>query len=158
MNTLASDAFEGRQAGSRGGKAAAAYLRSELKALRESHLLPREQTQEFGAEYQNLLVLLPGSDDKLSREVIVVGAHYDHVGYGNSSNSRGPIGKIHNGADDNASGTSALLEMIEAFLPSKSLRRERYCLHSGTVRKPDCWGRSTGSLIRPSRCKTFASC
>ena len=45
----------------------------------------------------------------------MIGAHYDHVGRGNSRNSRGPIGQIHNGADDNASGTSALLELVDAF-------------------------------------------
>ena len=62
--------------------------------------------------------MLPGDDPSLEREVIVVGAHYDHVGYGKSSNSRGPHGQIHNGADDNASGTSAVLEIIEAFAKS----------------------------------------
>lgn len=115
VNTLACDAFEGREAGTRGGKAALAYLRSELKALRETVSLPREQTQEFGHEYQNLLLLFPGSDERLKQEVIVVGAHYDHVGYGKPSNSNGPFGQIHNGADDNASGASALLELIKAF-------------------------------------------
>jgi hypothetical protein len=115
VTTLAGDSLEGREAGARGGKAAAAYLRSELKRLREMYPVPREKTQEFGREFQNLLVLLPGSDPRLKLEVIVVGAHYDHVGYGNSTNSQGPIGHIHNGADDNASGTSALLELIEAF-------------------------------------------
>ena len=49
------------------------------------------------------------------RQVVIVGAHYDHVGYGTSRNSRGPIGYIHNGADDNASGTSGLLEVAQAF-------------------------------------------
>ena len=63
-------------------------------------------------------MLQPGDDPQLQDEVIVVGAHYDHVGYGNDSNSFGPIGKIHNGADDNASGTSVLLETIEAFANS----------------------------------------
>ena len=115
VNTLACDAFEGREAGTRGGKAALAYLRSELKTLREIVSLPREQTQEFGREYQNLLLLLPGSDEALKQEVIVVGAHYDHVGYGKPSNSNGPFGQIHNGADDNASGAAALLELIKAF-------------------------------------------
>jgi hypothetical protein len=113
--TLASDSLEGREAGSRGGKAASAYLRSVLRSLRESHRLPLEMTQEFGRDYQNLLVVIPGSDPALQHEVVVVGAHFDHVGFGKASNSRGPIGHIHNGADDNASGTSALLELIEAF-------------------------------------------
>ncbi len=124
--TLASDALEGREAGGRGGKAAAGYLRSVLKSIRQTYPLPLETTQEFGNDYQNLLLLLPGSDPVLQREVIVVGAHYDHVGYGKVSNSQGPIGQIHNGADDNASGTSAVLELIEAFAsqetrPARSL-------------------------------------
>ena len=54
----------------------------------------------------------------LEREVIVVGAHYDHVGYGRTDTSFGPVGKIHNGADDNASGIAMLLETIEAFAKS----------------------------------------
>ncbi len=120
VTTLASDAFEGREAGSRGGKAALAYLRSELKALRELGPLPREQTQEFNRECQNLLVLLPGSDETLKHEVIVIGAHYDHVGYGKPTNSHGPFGQIHNGADDNASGSAALMELIKAFLSLES--------------------------------------
>ena len=99
VSTLASDALEGREAGSRGGKAAAAYIRSELKALRVVRPIPRETSQEFGRDYQNLLLFLPGSDNRLMHEIIVVGAHYDHVGYGNSSNSQGPLGQIHNGAD-----------------------------------------------------------
>ena len=116
VTTLASDSLEGREAGARGGKAAVAYLRSVLKTMREtSRTLPVESTQEFGRDYQNLLVFLPGSDATLKHEVVVVGAHYDHVGFGKASNSRGPIGHIHNGADDNASGTAALLELIEAF-------------------------------------------
>jgi hypothetical protein len=62
-----------------------------------------------------VLGLLEGSDEKLRREVIVIGAHYDHVGFGTRKNSRGPVGRIHNGADDNASGTSAMMELAEAF-------------------------------------------
>ena len=126
VTTLASDSFEGREAGARGGKAAVAYLRSALKVIREKNGLPQETTQEFGRDYQNLLVFLPGSDETLKREIVIAGAHYDHVGYGKASNSHGPIGQIHNGADDNASGTAALLELIEAFSslpqrPSRSL-------------------------------------
>jgi Zn-dependent M28 family amino/carboxypeptidase len=59
----------------------------------------------------------------LKREVIVVGAHYDHVGYGSQSNSFGPWGYVHNGADDNASGISGLLEVIDAMLAAKPAPR-----------------------------------
>jgi hypothetical protein len=71
--------------------------------------------QPFGSGYQNLLGVLEGSDPELKNEYILIGAHFDHVGYGNSRNSNGPVGFIHNGADDNASGDAALLEVIEAF-------------------------------------------
>jgi len=47
--------------------------------------------------------------------VILLGAHYDHVGYGRQNNSFGPWGYIHNGADDNASGVAAVLEVIDAI-------------------------------------------
>ena len=45
----------------------------------------------------------------------MLGAHYDHVGYGRSNNSFGPVGYIHNGADDNASGVAGLLEVLDAL-------------------------------------------
>ncbi len=120
VSVLASDTFEGREAGSRGGKAASIYL---AKQLRKYELAGggtnKQYFQEFDHEYvnefRNVIGLLRGSDPELSQEFIVVGAHYDHVGYGNQTNSQGPIGYIHNGADDNASGTSGLLEVIEAF-------------------------------------------
>ncbi len=114
--TLASDAFEGRKAGANGGKAAAAYLQTELRKV--SGIKPAGTSswlQEFAPDYRNVLAVLPGSDPELSSEVIVIGAHYDHVGRGNVTNSNGPFGYIHNGADDNASGTAAVLELIDAF-------------------------------------------
>ncbi len=65
---------------------------------------------------QNVVGLLRGADPKLRDEVIVIGAHYDHVGIKN--------GRIFNGADDNASGTAGLLEIAEAFseMPIKPRR------------------------------------
>ena len=61
-----------------------------------------------------MLAILQGSDPKLRDQVIVVGAHYDHLGYGGRA-SLGPYGYIHPGADDNASGTAAVLELAKAF-------------------------------------------
>lgn len=114
--TLASDALEGREAGASGGRAAAAYLQTELGKV--DGLVGGGQpgwVQEFGSGYRNILAILPGSDPELRHETIIVGAHYDHVGRGNQFNSRGPFGQIHNGADDNASGAAALLELAKAF-------------------------------------------
>jgi Peptidase family M28/PDZ domain len=116
-SVLASDAFRGREMGTSGGEAAGAYLVGELR--KRTHVLPAapegDYFQPFLPNGRNILVRLPGNDPDLGREYIVIGAHYDHVGLGNARNSRGPIGQIHNGADDNASGASALLELVDAF-------------------------------------------
>ncbi len=113
---LADDALEGRAAGTRGGKAAAHYLETQLKAARLQPFGSRgSYLQPFSPNYQNLIGLVAGTDPKLRDEYILVGAHYDHVGYGSQQNSNGPVGYIHNGADDNASGVSTTLEVIDAL-------------------------------------------
>ena len=71
----------------------------------------------------NVVAVLPGSDSALSREYIVFTAHIDHVGVGSPDESGD---SIYNGADDDASGTSAVLEIAEAFArldqrPSRSI-------------------------------------
>ena len=116
VNVLADDTFEGRAAGTRGGRAAAGYIRKHLMAM---NLIPAgdkgQYSQTFKNDCQNLLAIIPGNDADLKNEYILIGAHYDHVGYGSRKNSYGPTGYIHNGADDNASGTSALLEIAQAL-------------------------------------------
>src|SRR6185436_11057216 len=95
---LADDTLEGREAGSRGGQAAASYLAKEfdrysLAAGGEN----RSYYQAFNGSCRNILGMIEGSDPKLKEQVIVMSAHYDHVGYGRKGNSYGPIGYIHNG-------------------------------------------------------------
>jgi Zn-dependent M28 family amino/carboxypeptidase len=59
--------------------------------------------------------LLQGSDPSLQSETVIVGAHYDHLGRsGRFSMSQNTTGQIHHGADDNASGTAAVIEMARA--------------------------------------------
>jgi peptidase M28-like protein len=61
---------------------------------------------------RNVVGILPGSDPARAREAIVIGAHYDHVGLGGRlSVTPDRVGEIHNGADDNASGTASIIEM-----------------------------------------------
>ncbi|MEX0792024.1 MAG: M20/M25/M40 family metallo-hydrolase [Pirellulaceae bacterium] len=116
IDVLADDSFEGREAGSRGGRASGNYIE---QLLAKSPLQPAGEQgtffQEFRSGYRNILGILPGSEDPAAGPIVVLSAHYDHVGYGNVNNSFGPIGRIHNGADDNASGTAALLEIIEVL-------------------------------------------
>ncbi|NOY28748.1 MAG: M20/M25/M40 family metallo-hydrolase [Planctomycetes bacterium] len=119
VGVLADDMLEGREAGSRGGHAAARYIITRLEA---AALKPAGAhgtfTQRFQGRSQNLLAVIEGTDPELRSEHIVVGAHYDHVGYGTRRNSYGPWGYIHNGADDNASGVATLLEVIDALVHS----------------------------------------
>ena len=74
---------------------------------------------------QNIVGVLPGIDEQLKNEYVVIGAHYDHLGYGGEhSGSRRPNHyEIHNGADDNASGVSVMMELAELFSHNKSNKR-----------------------------------
>jgi hypothetical protein len=68
------------------------------------------------ATVNNVLAYLPGKTD----EYIIIGAHYDHLGYGNvDSLAPSQIGQIHPGADDNASGTAGVLELARLLAPRK---------------------------------------
>jgi Zn-dependent M28 family amino/carboxypeptidase len=60
---------------------------------------------------RNVIGILPGSDPARAREAIVIGAHYDHVGLGGRLSITPDRMEIHNGADDNASGTASIIEM-----------------------------------------------
>jgi Peptidase family M28/PDZ domain/PA domain len=76
----------------------------------------RVHIEKTRATVNNVLAYLPGKTD----EYIVIGAHYDHLGYGNvDSLAPSQIGKIHPGADDNASGTAGVLELARLLAPRK---------------------------------------
>jgi hypothetical protein len=81
---------------------------------------------------QNVAGIIEGTDEKLKDEFIVIGAHYDHIGLGYyGAINKTDIGQIHNGADDNASGTSALIELAEAFSIYKPKRSLLFIAFSG---------------------------
>jgi aminopeptidase YwaD len=63
----------------------------------------------------NVAGILEGSDPELKSEVIVIGAHYDHLGRGGEGSLAARSGEIHHGADDNASGVAGLLELARIF-------------------------------------------
>jgi hypothetical protein len=74
------------------------------------------QIETTHATVNNVLAYLPGKTD----EYIILGAHYDHLGRGNSDSlAPSQIGQIHPGADDNASGTAGLLELARLLAPKK---------------------------------------
>jgi hypothetical protein len=78
------------------------------------------------ANASNLVGFLPGGDPAVADEVVLVGAHYDHIGTGRFGSLAGAKGSgtVHNGADDNGSGTAVLLELAEWFaVPANRPRR-----------------------------------
>lgn len=94
---------------------------ARLDAVRMTYV---EHRAQFTARVANIVGRLPGSDPTLGGEAIVVGAHYDHVGTGGAlSGAPQTSGQIHNGADDNASGVAALIEIARAAAARPALRR-----------------------------------
>ncbi len=69
---------------------------------------------------RNVVGMLEGTDPDLKDQIIVIGAHYDHLGMGGEGSLKPDTVAIHYGADDNASGTSGLLELAQAFAGSRS--------------------------------------
>ncbi len=74
---------------------------------------------------KNVVALKRGSDPELKNQYVVLSAHYDHVGLGSPQTSKGGIGQVHNGSDDNGSGTSGLIELARAL---KTLKLKRSVL------------------------------
>lgn len=133
---LSDDELEGREAGRQGGRIAALYIASVLKSLGiqplgmdyfQSFDACRKERQQKGAwqthpdslaflakgvhrciHLRNVLGMIPG---KRSDEYVVVGAHFDHLGIDLSLEGD----QVYNGADDNASGVSAVLQIARAF-------------------------------------------
>ncbi len=74
-------------------------------------------------EAYNVIGIIEGRDPQLKNEAIIIGAHYDHLGRGGQGSLAPNSNEIHNGADDNASGTSAMLELARQFRKAKNNKR-----------------------------------
>jgi len=74
---------------------------------------------------QNVVAMLPGNDPVLKDEFLVVGGHYDHLGMGGPGSGSRAVDTIavHNGADDNASGVSAVIQLAEKLAGEKANKR-----------------------------------
>ncbi|WP_303924252.1 M28 family peptidase [Draconibacterium sediminis] len=74
---------------------------------------------------RNVVAMLPGNDENLKDEYVVVGAHFDHLGMGGPGSGSRAIDTVavHNGADDNASGVSAVIQLAEKLAGDKSNKR-----------------------------------
>ncbi|MBC7931547.1 MAG: M28 family peptidase [Rubrivivax sp.] len=114
----AADAARVVQASQGGGEQPVGFALSADKRLRVSVKLSTTD-----ATTQNIVAVLEGKDSKLKKEYVALGAHYDHVSA--STGGCRPVGddSICNGADDDGSGTTALLTMAEAFTKGQRPKR-----------------------------------
>ena len=93
---------------------AGAKQQSTVQPLAGPYTLTTDVVRKEVPAY-NVVGVLEGSDPVAKREVIVIGAHYDHLGRGGSGSLAERSGEIHHGADDNASGTAGMLELARLF-------------------------------------------
>jgi acetylornithine deacetylase/succinyl-diaminopimelate desuccinylase-like protein len=133
MEFLASDAMQGRGSGTHDELLAATYLASQLRQIGiepagDSGGYIQDVSGEFTFLFQkdkkpwttsNVIGVLPGRDEKLKDQVILLTAHMDHLGIGKPVNGD----NIYNGADDDASGCVAVLQLARALARKKHPRR-----------------------------------
>jgi hypothetical protein len=127
---LSSDSLEGRLAGSIGEKKAASYLVNQLqsigvKSFEKQYIFPFIYSYKSNPQDTSTVssvditgVNVVGFLDNGREQTIVIGAHYDHLGRNEHHNSTdiNSFGEIHNGADDNASGVAAVLEIARKLM------------------------------------------
>lgn len=126
VHYLASDELKGRNTGTDGIDKAAAYIEKQLKSYGVSPYFDMfldefkfKARAEDSIKGYNIVGYIEGNDEKLKKEFIVIGAHYDHIGFGKPVEND----SIANGANDNATGTSAVMTIAKYFATKKSNKR-----------------------------------
>ena len=128
---LASDELEGRETGTEGERKAAAYIAGRFQEIGLKGIF--DGAEPYFQYFQKTMRSDPHADapnpndpvikgknvaafmDKGKKHTIIIGAHYDHLGYGKEGSLYTGPPAIHNGADDNASGVSAMLQLAHYF-------------------------------------------
>ena len=121
---LSSDQLQGRGAGTEGDKIAVNYIKKRFYdaapnkgrvEVQEHYVFKDRRQKKDKVLTYNVIGYLIGNDEKLKDEFVVIGGHYD-------TTANAP-GKINNGADDNASGTSMVIELFEKFAATNNHKR-----------------------------------
>jgi Zn-dependent M28 family amino/carboxypeptidase len=121
LKYLSSDELEGRETGTRGIEKAAVFLEDFFK---KNNVKPyfssyRDTLTNFKSPAYNIVGVLEGTDPVLKKEFIVLSAHYDHIGLEKKQQDD----MINNGANDDASGVTAVAQMAKYFSETKSNKR-----------------------------------
>lgn len=128
LRLLSSDEFQGRETGTAGIEKAARLIESEFQkaGIEPFFETYRDSFEINGKTGYNIVGLKKGSDPELKDEYVIVGAHYDHVGQAQAV--AGDV--IANGANDNASGTTAVIELAKYFAGKDTKRSILFTLFS----------------------------
>lgn len=121
MEFLASDELQGRDTGSAGIEMAAQFIESRFKnaGIKPFFNAYRDPFKAKGVEAYNVVGVIEGNDPKLKNEIIIIGAHYDHIGTAKAVGDD----TLANGANDNAAGTTTVLAIADYFAKAKSNKR-----------------------------------
>jgi len=127
INHLAHESFKGRELGTPELDTAATYI---AKQFQQIGLMPGGGDNSYFQIWQqdvglpkgnitlrNVIGILPGTNPQLAGQSLIIGAHYDHLGMGWPDVRAAHQGKIHYGADDNASGIAVMLELARQIVP-----------------------------------------
>ncbi len=122
LEYLSSDEMEGRETGTKGMEKAALFLEQFLKAnsIKPYFKSYRDSLPDFKEPAYNIIGCLEGTDADLKKEFIIISAHYDHIGFAKKSVDRD---FINNGANDDASGVTAVAEIAKYFSRTKFNKR-----------------------------------
>jgi len=131
LEYLSSDELKGRQFGTDGINFAAKYIEGVFK---KNNVKPyfktyRDSFQHKGKAGYNLVAFKEGTDPKLKKEIVVLGAHYDHIGI-MAKNKSVKGDSIANGANDNAAGTTSVIELAKYFSGRETKRSIMFVLFS----------------------------
>ncbi|WP_130734097.1 M20/M25/M40 family metallo-hydrolase [Flavobacterium sp. J27] len=121
LQFLTSDELEGRNTGSKGIEKASYFLEGVFKQNKVKPYFKsyRDTLSNYDLPAYNIVGYIEGNDPKLKNEFVVIGAHYDHIGRITPVNGD----DIGNGANDNASGTTAVTEVVKYFAKHKTNKR-----------------------------------
>ncbi|NIG53455.1 M20/M25/M40 family metallo-hydrolase [Chitinophaga sp. Cy-1792] len=123
VNYLASDKLKGRGTAEKGSITASKYVAKQFRKLGLKPVNNGSYYQDFTFD-RNAHKNIPSRNvlgflDNGAARTIIIGAHYDHLGTAGLFDGKYPIGQIHNGADDNASGVAGLLELANYYVNNK---------------------------------------
>lgn len=131
LKFLTSDDLKGREPGTPEMEMAARYLEDVLKknGIKPYFETYRDTLSNIAVPAYNIVGVLEGTDPKLKNEFVVIGAHYDHIGLAKTAVNGD---NIYNGADDNATGTTTVAELVNYYGKAKSNKRSiLFCFFSG---------------------------